>query len=87
MVLEGHLFFRLHVGLVTGNYISEVHESRTIVSCSGIDARAPLSAAGYSGLCLPFRGITEYLYGLLSVYEHPIIAGVRVLIIYSTYWG
>ena len=31
VVLEMQLFFRLRMGLVTGNEISEVHELRTIV--------------------------------------------------------
>ena len=35
------------------------------------------------GLRLLFRGITEYLRGLVSVYERPIIAGVRILIVSS----
>ena len=34
---------------------------------------------------IPFCGITEYLCGLVSVYECLIIAGVRVLIVYSTF--
>ena len=42
-----------------------------------------LSVAGYGGLSLPFRGITGYLHGLVSVYERPIIAGGRVLMAYS----
>ena len=42
------------------------------------------SVAGYGGLRLPFRGITEYLRGLVSVYERPIMAGVRILIVSST---
>ena len=42
------------------------------------------SVAGYGGLRLPFRGITEYLRGLVSVYERPIIAGIRALIVSST---
>ena len=33
---------------------------------------------------LPFCGINKYLRGLVSVYEHPIITGVRILIVYST---
>ena len=41
------------------------------------------SVAGYSGLRLPFRGITGYLHGLDSVYERPIIAGGRVWMAYS----
>ena len=38
------------------------------------------SVAGYGGICLSFRGITEYLRDLVSVYERPIIAGIRVWI-------
>ena len=41
------------------------------------------SVAGYGGLHLPFSGITQYLRGLVSVYERPIIAGVRILIVSS----
>ena len=44
------------------------------------------SVAGYGGLHLPFSGITQYLRGLVSVYERPIIAGVRILIISSIPW-
>ena len=44
------------------------------------------SVAGYGGLCLPFSGITEYLRGLVPVYECLIyIAGVRLLMVYSTW--
>ena len=38
----------------------------------------------YGGLCLPFRGITRYLHGLVSLYECPIIAGRQVWMAYST---
>jgi len=40
--------------------------------------------ARYGGLRLPFRGITGYLHGLVSVNERPIIAGGRVWMAYST---
>ena len=43
--------------------------------------------AEYGGLHLPFRGITQYLRGLASVYERLIIAGVRILIVSSTIYG
>ena len=43
-----------------------------------------LSVTGNGGLRLPFRGITGYLHGLVSVYERPIIAGGRVWMIYSS---
>ena len=38
--------------------------------------RRESNVVGYGGLRLPFRGITEYLGGLVSMYERPIIAGV-----------
>ena len=50
----------------------------------GLTLELHFSVGRYTGLRLPFRGITEYLHGLVS-YECPIIAGVRVLIVYSTY--
>ena len=53
----------------------------------GLTLEPHFSVAGYGGPRLPFRGITEYLCGLVSVYERPIIAGVRVLIVYSTIVG
>ena len=49
----------------------------------GFTLELHFSVAGYGGLRLPFRGKTEYLRGLVSVYERPIIAGVRVLIVCS----
>ena len=39
-----------------------------------------ISVTRYGGLRLPFCGITEYLHGLVSMYEHPIVATVQVLI-------
>ena len=45
------------------------------------------SVARYGRLRLPFRGITGYLDGLVSVYEHPIIAGGRVWMAYSSRRG
>ena len=48
---------------------------------AGIDDRAPFFR--YGGLHLPFSGITQR--GLVSVYERPIIAGVRILIVSSTW--
>ena len=42
------------------------------------------SVTGYGGLHLPFSGITHYLRGLVSAYEHTIIAGVRILIVSSS---
>ena len=50
---------------------------------AGIDDRAPFLVAGYGRLHLPFSGITQYLRGLVSLYERPIIAGVRILIVSS----
>ena len=51
----------------------------------GLTIELHFSVAGYGGLHLPFSGITQYLRGLVSVYERPIIAGVRILIVSSTY--
>ena len=42
------------------------------------------SVAGYGGLRLPFRGITGYLHGSVSVYKCQIIASGRVWMAYST---
>ena len=42
------------------------------------------SVAGYGGLKLPFNGITQYLRGLVSMYERLIITGVRILIVSTT---
>ena len=42
------------------------------------------SIAGYGGLRLSFHGITQYLRSLVFVYERPIIAGVQLLMVYST---
>ena len=36
----------------------------------------------HGGLCLSFRGITEYLRGLVLVYEPPIFVGVQLLMVY-----
>ena len=41
------------------------------------------SVVGYGGLHIPFSGITQYLRGLVSMYERLIIAGVRILIVSS----
>ena len=46
--------------------------------------RVRVSVAGYGGLRLSFHGITEYLHGLVSVYERPIIVGVQLLMVYSS---
>ena len=54
---------------------------------AGIDARAPLFSRRMRwtpALRLSFHGMTEYLRGLVSVYERPITAGVQLLMVYST---
>ena len=43
----------------------------------GIDTQAPFSIIGYGGLDFSFCGISEYLHGLISVYDCPIIAGIK----------
>ena len=49
----------------------------------GLTLELHFSVAGCGRFRLPFRGTTEYMRGLVSVYECPIIAGVRVLIVSS----
>ena len=49
----------------------------------GLTLQLHFSVAGYGRLRLSFHGITEYLRGLVSVYERPIIAGVQLLMVYS----
>ena len=50
----------------------------------GLMLELHFSVASNGGLRLPFRGITGYLHGLVSVYERPIIAGGQVWMAYST---
>ena len=50
----------------------------------GLTTELHFSVAGYGGLHLPFSGITQYLRTVDSVYDPPIIAGVRILIVSST---
>ena len=51
----------------------------------GLTIELHFSVAGYGGLHLPFSGTTQYLRSLVSVYERPIIAGVWIWIVSSTY--
>ena len=74
-----HYFIRLSYGPKL--YINRPLHKR------GLTIELHFSVAGYGGLHLPFHGITQYLRGLyiVSVYECPIIAGVRTSITSSTF--
>ena len=50
----------------------------------GLTLELHFLVTGYGGLRLPFHDITQYLCGLVTVYERPIIAGVHLLMVYST---
>ena len=71
-----HYFIRLSYGPKL--YVNRpLHKRRLTIELH-------FSVAGYGGLHLPFSGITQYLRGLVFVYERPIIAGVRTSITSST---
>ena len=67
-----HYFIRLSYGPKL--YVNHPLHKR------GLTIELHFSVAGYGGRHLPFSGITQYLRGLVSVYERPIIAGVRTSI-------
>ena len=64
--------------------VSDCYANRPCACKWGLTLELLLSVAGYGGHPLPFRSITECLRGLVSLYEHPIIASVRVLTVSST---
>ena len=80
----------------TGSGVQKIHffadyqNFRTVtlipLALAGIDARAPFFSRRirWTPPSFPWH-ITEYLRGLVSVYERPIMAGVRILIV-SSIW-
>ena len=65
--------------------LSNVSDSYAISPIAQATLELHFSVTGYGGLRLSFRAITKYLRGLVSVYERPIIAGVQLVMVYSSY--
>ena len=73
--------YKLGLGLGPGTGNEKVTntlcgDAPSVGHVTGDMKRRESNVAGYGGLRLPFRGITDYLGGLVSMYERPIIAGV-----------
>ena len=72
-----HYFSRL--SNVSDCYADRIQRKRGLT----LELHFSVARTGYGGLRVPFYGITEYLRSLVSVYERPIITGVRLLMVYS----